>query len=186
VTWTAADLGDEQLASVGVTYGNGLFVAVGKYGTILTSPDGVTWTARTSGTSDYLRSVTYGNGLFVAVGEYGTILTSPDGVTWTAQTSGTGNDLNGVAYGNGLFVAVGGRHHPHLPLNRRSPRPYPAPSPVGRGSLTRGPAGVGAPADLAGTRPLVVGAPPLHRSAPSRKRGTCAPGGGGVQEASSP
>ena len=39
------------------------------------------------------------------------------------------------------------RHHPHLPLNRRSPHPYPAPSPMGRGTLTRGPAGVGAPAD---------------------------------------
>jgi hypothetical protein len=28
----------------GVTYGNGLFVAVGEGGTILTSPDGVSWT----------------------------------------------------------------------------------------------------------------------------------------------
>jgi hypothetical protein len=35
-----------------VTYGNGLFVAVGDGGTILTSPDGVTWTAQTSGTSN--------------------------------------------------------------------------------------------------------------------------------------
>jgi hypothetical protein len=60
-----------------VTYGNGLFVAVGEWGTILTSPDGVTWTARTSGTSNLLYDVTYGNGTFVAVGEWGTILTSP-------------------------------------------------------------------------------------------------------------
>jgi hypothetical protein len=61
------------------------------------------------------------------------------------------------------------RHHPHLPLNRKSPHPYPAPSPMGRGSLTRGPAGVGAPADLAGTRPLVGGASHPHKSAPSRR-----------------
>jgi hypothetical protein len=61
----------------------------------------VSWTARTSGTGDWLGGVTYGNGLFVAVGDFGTILTSPDGVSWTARTSGTGNDLYGVAYGNG-------------------------------------------------------------------------------------
>jgi hypothetical protein len=29
-----------------VTYGNGLFVVVGDFGTILTSPDGVTWTLK--------------------------------------------------------------------------------------------------------------------------------------------
>jgi hypothetical protein len=60
-----------------VTYGNGTFVAVGEGGTILTSPDGVSWTARTSGTSNWLDGVAYGNGLFVAVGDRGTILTSP-------------------------------------------------------------------------------------------------------------
>jgi hypothetical protein len=51
----------------GVAYGNGLFVAVGDRGTILTSPDGVNWTERTSGTN-WLFGVTYGNGTFVAVG----------------------------------------------------------------------------------------------------------------------
>jgi len=61
-------------------------------------------------------------------------------------------------------------HHPHLPLNRRSPRSYPAPWAMGRGTLTRGPAGVGAPADLAGTRPLVIGAPRVPKSAPSQRR----------------
>jgi hypothetical protein len=103
-TWTLRNLGNPLL---GVTYGNGTFVAVGYEGAILTSPDGATWTARASGTSDWLSGVTYGNGTFVAVGNYGTILTSPDGVSWTRQTSGTGNSLSGVAYGDGTFVAVG-------------------------------------------------------------------------------
>jgi hypothetical protein len=77
-TWTLRVPGFNDLNSV--TYGNGLFVAVGgspDSSTILTSPDGVNWTARTSPTSKSLNGVTYGNGTFVAVGIYGTILTSP-------------------------------------------------------------------------------------------------------------
>ncbi len=43
----------------GVTYGNGTFVAVGFPGVILTSPDGVMWTSRDSGTFSSLSGVTY-------------------------------------------------------------------------------------------------------------------------------
>jgi photosystem II stability/assembly factor-like uncharacterized protein len=82
---------------------------VGDKGTILTSPDGTTWTKRTSGTTEFLFGVTYANGLFVTVGKKGTILTSPDGTTWTKRTSGTSIDLIGVTYANGLFVTVGKR-----------------------------------------------------------------------------
>ena len=74
-TWTLRTSGGNDLNSA--TYGKGLLVAVGWDGTILTSPDGVSWMRRTSGTSNWLLGVTYGNGLFVAVGEDGTILTSP-------------------------------------------------------------------------------------------------------------
>jgi hypothetical protein len=73
-TWTLRNLGNPL---GGVAYGNGLFVAVGWNGAILTSPDGVTWTQRTSGTGNGLNGVAYGNGRFVAVGRGGTILTSP-------------------------------------------------------------------------------------------------------------
>jgi hypothetical protein len=64
-------------SSLGAWPENGLFVAVGAYGAILTSPGRVSWTAQTSPTIAWLFSLTYGNGLFVAVGVYGTILTSP-------------------------------------------------------------------------------------------------------------
>jgi hypothetical protein len=50
-TWTLRNLGQPHNL-FGVAYGNGLFVAVGNDGTILTSPDGVSWTQRTSGTSN--------------------------------------------------------------------------------------------------------------------------------------
>ena len=68
---------ERDLYLTAVTYGNGLFVAVGDRNAILTSPDGVTWTQRASGTVGFLRGVTYGNGTFAAVGERSTILTSP-------------------------------------------------------------------------------------------------------------
>jgi hypothetical protein len=44
-----------------VTYGHGLFVAVGNSGEILTSSDGTTWVSRSSGTSEALYGVTCKN-----------------------------------------------------------------------------------------------------------------------------
>src|SRR6266508_3763308 len=38
-------------------YGNGQFVAVGRYGTIMTSTDGVSWVGRQSGTNKRLRGI---------------------------------------------------------------------------------------------------------------------------------
>jgi len=93
--------------SLRVSYGSGIFVAVGESGSLYTSSDGTVWKERSSGTDQSLRDVAHGNGSFVAVGGGGTILSSPDGVTWTKRDSGTGHDLNGVGYGRGIFVAVG-------------------------------------------------------------------------------
>ncbi len=91
----------------GVTFGNNLFVAVGPLGIVRTSPDGVTWTGRTTGTGVNLSGATFGNNLFVVVGNTGTIATSPDGVAWTTRTSGTGELLVGATFANNLFVVVG-------------------------------------------------------------------------------
>jgi hypothetical protein len=55
---------------MGVTYGNGTFVAVAASGTgnrVMTSPDGITWTSRASAADEGWYGVTYGNGTFVAV-----------------------------------------------------------------------------------------------------------------------
>jgi len=84
------------------------FVAVGASGTILTSPDGLAWTSRTSGTTKRLRAAAALGNLFVVVGETGTVVTSPDGVAWTARSSGTTETLRGVAASQSRFVAVGG------------------------------------------------------------------------------
>ena len=96
----------------GITYGNGLFVAVSYSGTgnrVMTSPDGINWTIRNSPADNQWLDVTYGNGLFVAVANTGIgnrVMTSPDGINWTIRNSAEDNTWYGVTYGNGLFVAV--------------------------------------------------------------------------------
>lgn len=108
-SWSLRSAGTTTIESV--TYWNGSFVTVGQYGTIATSPDGVNWTLRTSGTSNGLTSVTYANSKLVAVGVFGTVLTSLDGITWISKpiSENPPNDfLRGVAFGNSTCVVVGG------------------------------------------------------------------------------
>ena len=57
-------------------------IAVGRNGTILTSPDGINWASRISGTTEPLFGITYAKSQFVAVGDNGIILTSPDSINW--------------------------------------------------------------------------------------------------------
>ena len=111
ITWTSRTSAADNVWN-SVTYGNGLFVAVGESGSgnrVMTSPDGITWTSRASAADIGWFSVTYGNGLFVAVSWNGSgnqVMTSPDGVTWTSRASAANNGWNAVTYGDGLFVAV--------------------------------------------------------------------------------
>jgi hypothetical protein len=89
--------------------GPNIFVAISTSGVILTSPDGITWTSRTSGTTETLNKVRFLNGFFIILGNNGVILTSPDAVTWTLRTSGTTVQLNDVAYSppKQLYCVVG-------------------------------------------------------------------------------
>src|SRR5262245_40805787 len=107
-----------------VTYGSGLFVAVGPADSplqrelILTSPDALTWTARSSGNTNPLTAVAHGNGTFVALGtlhsggflpDSAMIVTSSDGTNWANSALFPSNTLGAVTYGNGVFVTVGDR-----------------------------------------------------------------------------
>lgn len=89
--------------------GTNLYVAVGASGFLATSPDGITWTSRTSGFGSLdIHRVAFGNGLFVAVGQSGTLTTSTDGITWTARTANMStNTIWDVIYKNSTWVAVG-------------------------------------------------------------------------------
>jgi hypothetical protein len=124
---------DEHL--YGITYGRGIYVAVGNHRTILTSSNGVRWTLRAHDTNgqDWLCSVAHGNGTFVAVGNgyqkdwplsspstwgppgsagfslntnAAPIIVSRNGIHWRALWRGR-DSLSTVVFGRGRFVAVG-------------------------------------------------------------------------------
>ncbi|HWQ74681.1 MAG TPA: immunoglobulin-like domain-containing protein [Syntrophomonas sp.] len=107
-SWDYRTLGATKHLNSVAWNGSDLFVSVGIEGTIQTSPDGVNWTIRTSGTSYNFNEVEYLNGQFIAVGRNGIIFTSGDGSAWTSRSSGTTRDLKGIAYGAGKYVVVGG------------------------------------------------------------------------------
>jgi hypothetical protein len=97
-----------------IVFGNNLFVAVGTFSTIATSPNGIAWTQRLSCScfEDFL-SVAWSGSAFVAVGDPGIVRRSSDGITWTIPTTppvlGTGalSKLRSVAASGTTFVAVG-------------------------------------------------------------------------------
>jgi hypothetical protein len=61
----------------GISYGLGAFVAVGNFGTILTSPDGKTWTDRSPNIVEPFFDALFAQNTFVVVGDWKMILQSP-------------------------------------------------------------------------------------------------------------
>jgi hypothetical protein len=118
-TWTASGSGTGKSNLTSITYGNGIYVAVGgASGTAsaVQSSDGVTWIDRSANitalSGGNYGAVTYGAGVFVAI-NYGGIITSfsSNGNTWTAggNLPNVGSNFwTSIAYGNGRFVAIQG------------------------------------------------------------------------------
>ena len=94
-----------------VSYGNNTFIAVGQSGRIMTSPNGETWTARSTGTAISFANVRYGNGIWVATSETlntaQKLYSSPDGITWTPRGATTNIAFRALTFANGQFVAIG-------------------------------------------------------------------------------
>ena len=97
----------------GLTYGNGLFVAVGAIppsggsltGAIFTSPDGVTWTQQSAPlSSGGLGPIVFGGGTFVALDVQGqAVVTSTNGIAWTRTVPGVYLSSS-LVYGDGKFL----------------------------------------------------------------------------------
>jgi hypothetical protein len=93
-----------------VAWGASTFISVGVGGGIATSPDGTTWTARTSGTNETLTGIACSGGdnnWCVAVGS-GILLTTTDGITWTSHSTLAANKgFVDVVWTGAGFIAVG-------------------------------------------------------------------------------
>ena len=114
-TWTTVYSGFDGEDWEDIAYGNGTFVAVGKFTTqniIYSTDDGLTWKAASGqNTTNDFKKVVYANGYFVAVAynsdqAYELVSYSSDGINWTIVTVPQDNQWQSVAYGDGKFVAV--------------------------------------------------------------------------------
>jgi hypothetical protein len=111
-SWSLATTAPEAvtfLTNVVWSESTGQFVVLGNEGTVLRSPDGVTWESSASGASERLHALTWSEsrGLFVAVAANGGILRSADGLEWQEVSSGTSSWLRGVTSNESYIVAVG-------------------------------------------------------------------------------
>lgn len=107
LAWTRGNSGSQSTSKV--AYGNGVYVCGGTLnsGQCQTSPDGVTWTTRSSAQLiGITRRVVFNGSLFVALGNQSTISTSLDGITWTQRFTAS-NYLEDLCVGDTAFVACG-------------------------------------------------------------------------------
>lgn len=90
-----------------VKYSGSSFIIIGDNGRVLTSPDGIYWTGRTSGIFKDLYDCCYNpdDHIWLIVGDDGSAARSfDDGATWSSLTIGGGNDDNFLcAYGMGIY-----------------------------------------------------------------------------------
>ena len=110
VSWRRANIAGLSSALTSVTSnGTNQYVAVGDAGVIVSSPDALNWTVRTSGTTvaNFIR-VAFGGGAYVAVpGNAQPIRRSTDGINWVGITAFGGNAAVGdVTWTGSQFVAV--------------------------------------------------------------------------------
>jgi hypothetical protein len=98
--------GDDEFLLRAVSYGHGQFVAVGWK--ILTSPDGVTWTARKAPQTQWLGGIQLSTpGRLVATGGFGYSAYSEDAITWKlGGTVGANAPSRSLAFGAGMFVTA--------------------------------------------------------------------------------
>ena len=80
--------------------------AVGEFGLIMTSQDGVDWTFKESGTNLSLNCIAKSPSNFVIAGDTGIVLMSSNGEAWQ-EVAVLGENLNSVSWGEGLYVLVG-------------------------------------------------------------------------------
>ncbi len=110
MTWTSRKSGSDAVLA-NVRYIKGLFIAVGGApGTILTSPDGITWTDRTPfPMNEFLNDAAFGNDTYLIVGSVFRSFSrgNPyihDGIHWTRISQGTKPSLGPLIFVGRLLL----------------------------------------------------------------------------------
>ncbi len=105
-TWSVQTFkGDPDFRAI--VYAKGQYVVVREGGSIMTSPDGIKWTSRSSPTTENLLGLFWDGHQYLAGGDQGTILTSPDGIAWTNRISGSTVSFYSFSYSGSRYVASG-------------------------------------------------------------------------------
>lgn len=111
--WTVRTSPNDYVIDIAWAPELNLFCAVSYDGTVMTSGDGVSWTARTAATANSWIAVTWSSSLrlFVAVSNSGTgnrVMTSSNGINWTSRASAADNNWVDVVWSpeKSLFVAI--------------------------------------------------------------------------------
>ncbi|MDR0321981.1 MAG: Ig domain-containing protein [Treponema sp.] len=92
----------------GLVWGNDKFVAVGSYGQMVTSPNGINWTRVDPkfGTSSIYK-IAWGSNKFIAVGASGKMATSSNGTSWTLVEDHPFTTFSIITWVNDRFIATG-------------------------------------------------------------------------------
>lgn len=103
-----------------ICYGNGWYVAVGNYGVIARSRDGITWydVSLPNNVNNIQSDIAYGNGIFVITRysylEHQIAISTNDGLTWeeiyidlTPDSPRRRFDLKSICFDGEKFVAIG-------------------------------------------------------------------------------
>lgn len=112
--WIERSVSGIATTGSGIAWNGTVFCVVGQVAgtTAYTSPDGITWTARTLPSSSAWRSIAWNGTVFCTVADDingTTAATSPDGITWTARTlpaAGAASAWYSIAAKGSRFCAV--------------------------------------------------------------------------------
>lgn len=104
-TWELVTISNPPLTGSinAVTFGNGVFVAVGDG--LMTSQDGVTWTSPSGAPVGIFTGVAYSGGMWVLTASAGISYSQDVSYGWLVDSQYTG--LNALCVANGTFYAVG-------------------------------------------------------------------------------
>ncbi|MFS0873988.1 WD40/YVTN/BNR-like repeat-containing protein [Paenibacillus xylanilyticus] len=118
--WTV-DKSYSSNAPYALTKGKNEYIAVGAYGSVIKSKDGITWKALSKFGGYHLTAIDWDGSKYVMFGsntEYSFTLykkpsegfISTDGLTWTKINFNPGETIHQLVWGNGGFVALGEKH----------------------------------------------------------------------------